>query len=289
METSLQEPIACPVCAADVSRIYQRKNGYEIVVCDVCHVRYVHPMPTALEDLYAENYFAGADEGFGYVDYDADKEPMVGAFKKYLQHVRKLSPQAKSLLDVGAATGFFLDIARTDGFTVAGVEISEFAAQKGRDKGIEMTTGTLDQVSGTYDVISMLDLIEHVTDPRAELKKAHALLAEHGLLVINTPDAGSPYAKLMGPKWHLIVPPEHLFYFDRKNIANLLAQEGFKVELTTTIGKNFTLPYIFRTVHGWLGWSVLSWFAKVAGLPVLRDIALPINLGDNMFVIARKV
>jgi 2-polyprenyl-3-methyl-5-hydroxy-6-metoxy-1,4-benzoquinol methylase len=151
-------------------------------------------MPTALEDLYAENYFAGADEGFGYVDYDADKEPMVGAFKKYLQHVRKLSPQAKSLLDVGAATGFFLDIARTDGFTVAGVEISEFAAQKGRDKGIEMTTGTLDQVSGTYDVISMLDLIEHVTDPRAELKKAHALLAEHGLLVINTPDAGSPYA-----------------------------------------------------------------------------------------------
>lgn len=289
METASQEPLVCPVCSAEVRELYQRKNGHDIYVCDACKVRYVSPMPGALEGLYAENYFAGADEGFGYVDYDADKEPMVGAFKKYIRLIQKLSPNAKSLLDVGAATGFFLDIARKEGFSVAGVEISAFAAQKGRDKGIEMTTGTLDQVTGTFDVISMLDLIEHVTDPRAELKKAHALLSPDGLLVINTPDAGSLYAKAMGPKWHLIVPPEHLFYFDRTNLANLLAQEGFAVELVTTIGKNFTLPYIFRTLHGWLKMGVFSFFASITNTPVLRDLAIPINLGDNMFVIARKV
>lgn len=291
METHSQESIACPMCGAMGAHLSSSKNGYDIYACPACALRFVHPMPRATADIYAETYFAGAEEGFGYVDYDADKQPMVGAFKKYLAYIRKLRPVARTLFDVGAATGFFLEIAQHEGFTVSGVEISEYAAGKAREKGIDMRTGTLDAVpsDSRYDVITMLDLIEHVTDPTDVLRKAHALLAPSGLLVINTPDAGSFYARLMGSRWHLIVPPEHLYYFNRKNISALLERIGFRVRTVTTVGKSFTLPYLFRTLHGWLGWGILDTFAKWSAAPVLRSIAIPINLGDNMFLIAEKL
>jgi 2-polyprenyl-3-methyl-5-hydroxy-6-metoxy-1,4-benzoquinol methylase len=268
-----------------------QKSGYSIYRCGTCDLRFVYPLPNSLENIYGEDYFAGAEDGFGYVDYDADKQPMVGAFKKYLQLIRRLRPGSKTLFDVGAATGFFLDVARQDGFDVSGVEISEYAAQKAREKGISVETGLLDTVdsSNAYDVITMLDLIEHVTDPLEILKKAHALLAPNGLIVINTPDAGSLYASMMGCRWHLIVPPEHLYYFNRKNIARILEQAGFRTRLITTIGKNFSVPYVLRTLHGWLGWNVFGSLADWSGHSFLKHISLPINLGDNMFVIAEKI
>ena len=288
METHPPEQVGCTLCGT-IARIWLIKNGHRVYTCPACRLAFVHPLPGTLEGLYGEDYFAGAEEGFGYVDYDADKEPMVGAFLKYLAIIRQYRLTATSLFDVGAATGFFLDVARKNGFAVAGVELSEYAAAAARQKGIAVATGTLSEAEGSYDVITMLDLIEHVPDPRAELKNAHSLLASGGLLVINTPDRGSPYAKLMGKGWHLIVPPEHLYYFNRRNLAQLLAECGYRVVLTTTIGKNFTLPYILRTLHGWLGWGIFGTLADWSGNTFLRHVTLPINLGDNMFVIAEAV
>ena len=290
METHTTKSITCLVCSGTTVRFFQEKNACTIYICDTCKVRFVYPIPEALEKIYEENYFDGAENGFGYVDYDADKEPMRPAFQKYVRLIRKVRPDSNTLLDVGAATGFFLDIARTDGFDVSGVEISDFAAGQGRKKGIPITTGTLvDVATGPYDVITMLDVIEHVSDPMQEILHARALLTERGLLVLNTPDAGSIWARVFGKQWHLIVPPEHLYYFNRKNMSALLEREGFRVLTITTIGKRFTLQYIFRTLHGWLGWALWDTLARWSTASLLTRITLPINLGDNMFLIAEKI
>jgi 2-polyprenyl-3-methyl-5-hydroxy-6-metoxy-1,4-benzoquinol methylase len=210
---------------------------------------------------------------------------------EYIRRIKTLISLPARLLDVGAATGFFLDIARKHGFQVSGVEISAFAAEEGRKKGIDMITGTLHQIpqERSFEVITMFDLIEHVSDPRAEIALSKKLLTKDGLLVINTPDIGSLYARIMGRKWHLIVPPEHLYYFTRTNMKMLLEEEGFKVLSIGTVGKRFTLAYIFKTLYTWQKlslWKHLShWFERGK----LANVALPVNLYDNMFVIARKV
>ena len=277
----------CMMCRA-TSRLFARKSGYALYACRACGLKFVYPVPDST-GVYGEGYFSGAQNGFGYVDYDADKEPMVPAFKKYIKHIQQYGA-GKRILDVGAATGFFLEIARHSGFDAYGVELSAYAAKRATEKGIPMITGTLSDVpdSPKFDVITMLDVIEHVPNPALEIKKANSLLEKGGLLVINTPDIGSFYARLMGTRWHLIVPPEHLFYFNRKNIRALLEENGFEVLSILTIGKRFTLQYIFKTLYVWQKLSLWKFLSDVCGGARLRRIALPINLRDNMFVIAHK-
>lgn len=291
METQTKTSVTCPLCGGTSTTLYVRKNECDVYACVECKLKFVHPLPGSFEEIYGKDYFAGAADGYGYVDYDADKEPMRGAFQKYLEIIRRLRPEAKSIFDVGAATGFFLDMAREKGFRVSGVEISEFAASLAREKGIEVKTGVLTDMPNeeSFDVLTMLDVIEHVQNPEVEIAKAYSMISDSGLLVINTPDAGSVYARLLGRRWHLIVPPEHLFYFDRENIKLLLERNGFKVVMVTTIGKSFTFPYLFRTLHGWTTWRVFDVLARRSSVSFFRSATIPINLGDNMFLVAEKV
>jgi SAM-dependent methyltransferase len=292
METTTQITQQCPLCSSTAVRFYMSKNGYSIYACDACALRFVFPLPGAVT-VYNQDYFTGAREGFGYTDYDADKIPMIPVFEEYVRRIMRLRPQGGLLFDVGAATGFFMDIAKRFGFAVSGVEIAGFAAEVARNKGLDVTTGTLadvgEQRASMYDVVTMLDVIEHVADPRAELLRVAGMLKSHGLVVINTPDAGSWYARIMGRGWHLIVPPEHLYYFDRSNMTTLLLECGFRVISVGTIGKTFTLSYICKTLYVWLKWPLWKWLGNICQEnPFLKRITIPINLYDNFFLIAEK-
>ena len=278
---------ACYICGKDARRGGE-KNGHALFRCSLCGFLFVSPLPPSVADIYGKDYFVGAKKGFGYVDYDTDKGPMIPTFKKYLQLIREVLDGEGALLDVGAATGFFVSLAREAGFDASGVELSGHAASRARERGLDVRRGTLADISGTYDVITMLDLIEHVPYPRADVRKAALLLRPGGILAINTPDAGSLLARLMGLKWHLIVPPEHLYYFNRKNIGLLLEQEKFDVVLDTTIGKSFTLPYVLITLHKWTKVSLFARLASMIARMPLSRISIPLNLRDNMFILARK-
>ncbi|MDZ4361740.1 MAG: class I SAM-dependent methyltransferase, partial [Variovorax sp.] len=192
------------------------------------------------------------------------------------------------LLDVGAATGYFVGLAKEAGYDAEGVDISAYAAALGRAKGLSIRAGVIDDIHEEFDCITMLDLIEHVPDPRSVVKKAASLLRGGGVLIINAPDAGSALARVLGARWHLISPPEHLYYFNRTNIQRLLEEEGFQVVRMTTIGKWFTFKYIFkvlsRSTHIGLFQKISSLFSR----PFLARYSIPLNLHDNVFVIARK-
>ncbi len=283
-----QDSVVCPLCTGRAN-LFMHKNKYALYACPQCGLKFVYPTPDAAF-VYSEDYFVGAHNNFGYTNYDRDKEPMTPVFEEYIRRITKhVAPGA--LLDVGAATVFFVNIAKRNGFAAEGVEISPYAAARAREKGLTVMTGTLSDVSAwsQFDVITMLDVLEHVGDPRGELARAHALLRPQGLLVLNTPDAGSSWARLMGRRWHLIVPPEHLSYFNRHNLSVLLAEQGFVLEETTSIGKSFTLAYIFKTLYAWQGFVLWRYLERLCMRGFLQRIVLPLNLRDNMFVIARKI
>lgn len=286
MENAIQTKVTCLVCGSETSSAFE-KAGYSLYRCPSCKLLFVHPVP-ATDLVYGEDYFSGAEQGHGYVDYDRDKKPMIPVFEEYLRRVIALRPSRGALLDVGAATGFFVEIAQRMGFKACGVELSAYAAQVGRNKGLDVITGTLADVHEVFDAITMLDVIEHVPDPRAELMRAYTRLRGGGVLVINTPDIGSFYARLMGARWHLIVPPEHVYYFTRKNFSALLEECGFAVVEATSIGKSFTLPYIFKTLYAWQGLALWRWLESAANRTFLKRISIPINLRDNMFIVAQK-
>jgi len=267
------------------------KGQYPFYRCQACSLLFVWPLPSDNLDIYSQSYFAGAEQGFGYIDYDQDKAPMTSTFEKYLDLLAQRHPSQGSLLDVGAATGFFLELARRRQWKTCGVEPSDYATHVATDKGLDVRCGVLEDLSlpeGSFDVITMWDVIEHVTDPRESLAKAFALLTPGGTLALNTPDSASLLARLLGLRWHLVVPPEHLILFSRKSLELLLREAGFEVTLSRCIGKRFTVQYVLETLARWQGLGLWHTTLRLVRRLGIGDWGVSINLRDNMFILAQK-
>lgn len=295
MADTIQE-ITCTFCGVAEQKFFCSKDGFSLYRCTGCGHGSIRPLPSDMSGIYTREYFTGADSGFGYVDYDRDKEPMRPLLVRSLVRAEQLlgannKTQKGNLLDVGAATGFFLDIARARGWNVRGVEISDFAAGIARGKGINVTTGTLTdlELPGSFDLITFWDVIEHVQDPLEELRRAAGLLVPGGVLLMTTPDWDSRYARLLGKRWHSIVPPEHIHYFTRTSMRLLLKKVGLQEIDMYGPAKSFTLAYVFQTLARWQGpfvWGRVARFLKRH--PALGELPLPIPLRDNMLVVAQK-
>lgn len=277
----------CPVCAAAAPRA-GRKSDYTAYRCISCKHLFLWPPPSDALTLYTENYFKGGEDGFGYVDYDLDKQPMTDSLKHYLDLLQEQAGGTGHICDVGAATGFFLDLARQRGWTVSGYEPSDYAASMARAKGLNVTTGILPRGAGPFDAVTALDVIEHVPEPREFIRTVRSTLRNDGYFAINTPDSASTVARWMGMDWHAILPPEHLHLFNAKSLRLLLEQEGFKVVSTQWIGKRFTVQYIAQTLARWRRFAAFRSLADFLQNSRLGKIDLALNLKDNLFVIAKK-
>jgi len=287
MENKINK-INCPICESINTGYYSTKNNYTLYKCNSCKLLFLNPVPESI-GVYDDTYFSGAEKGFGYVDYDADKEPMIPTFNKYLDILSDLGIKNGDLLDIGAATGFFMNIAKQRGFNVSGVEFSNFAAEKGRKAGLNLITGDLlsqNFPDSSFDVVTMFDVIEHVPNPKEIISEVSRILKKGGIVIINTPDAESLWAKLLGKHWQLIMPPEHINYFSPKNLGNYLSRHGFEVLLSTKIGKKFTLQYVIKMLYKWTSFRLFLTKANSNGF--LSRTSVSINLRDNFFMIAKK-
>jgi dolichol-phosphate mannosyltransferase len=287
--------INCPSCGTVIHKRIGSKNYYHFYKCSNCSMYRINPLPSNNADIYSEDYFFGANKGFGYSDYDNNKKAMYNTFLKYIDiiknNIKKNKKTKIKLLDIGSATGYFLNIANEFGFDVQGIEISKEASEIANNKGIKTFNGILKdfKTKDKFDVITMLDVIEHVNDPVKDIEIANNLLDKNGLLIINTPDSGSLIASTLGKNWHLVVPPEHIFYFNKKSISEVLKKNNFEIINITNIGKTFKIDYIFLMLYKWLKLSPIKSIIDFSkNNKVINNISIPINLRDNMFVIARK-
>lgn len=292
MENEIQDKkIICVACGFDLSQAFFSKNGFNIRKCKKCLTWFIFPTPTPaqINDVYGIDYFSGASKGFGYVDYDFDKEAMKSVFNSHLNDFEKFV-KGRRLFDVGAATGYFMTVAKNRGWDVSGIEISEEASKRGREKGLNIVTGTLSdtKIDQVFDVVTMWDVVEHMTNPDKDIDVVNKILKTKGLLAINTPDSGSLFAKIMKQRWHLVVPPEHIWYFNRKSLCLLLERKGFKIIKTGCVGKKFTVEYILQTLYRWQKLSLWKYILEKVKGKAIGQLSLPINLRDNMYILAEK-
>jgi 2-polyprenyl-3-methyl-5-hydroxy-6-metoxy-1,4-benzoquinol methylase len=210
-------------------------------------------------------------------------------YRTFRRVVRMLGePGGRTLLDVGAYCGYFVDVARESGFRAEGIELSRWAAKEARALGLTVHEQTLAERAADgsrYQIITLWDVVEHFADPRAELMAAFRLLEAGGMLYLSTIDAGSLAARLLGARWPWLMDM-HLFYFDRNTLASLLASVGFQVVRTRAYTHVVSADYLLRKLAA-------SWRPTRALFASLRRIVpgqvpVPVNLGDNMVMIARK-
>ncbi len=288
MENTIQE-IACPVCEAEGTHIYN-KDGFHIARCAECKTLFVENPPRDTSFVYDAGYFFGSAHGGGYGSYDAEKETMRRTFEQCLDMIAE-HKQGGSLFDVGAATGYFLAIARERGYQVSGIDISPAATEEAKKKGIDVATGTFETIhypENAFNVVTMFDVLEHVPSPRSLLAHAQSILKTGGIVMGSTPDSGSINARLMGKRWHMLFPPEHLVLMNDRSLRLALAKEGFETLWTGRITKRFSLSYILQTAARWLKIPVLSRIGLTLRGTLLGRIAIPLDLRDNVFFLARK-
>jgi SAM-dependent methyltransferase len=247
--------------------------------CRTCRLLFQWPMPAA-DDLL-EAYQAVEDPL-----YVGERDNRYLTFRRVLA---ELGPsRSRRLLDVGAYCGYFVDVARQAGFRAEGAELSSWAVARARELGLTMHNQTVGERAATgdrYDVLTMWDVVEHLEDPRAELEAAFRLLEPGGRLHLATIDVGSRTARIMGRRWPWLMDM-HLYYFDRATITTLLEQAGFHVERIGHYTHVVSVDYLLRKIGA----------AAAPARPVaeaLRGLVpgrwrVPVNLGDNMHVVARR-
>jgi len=190
--------------------------------CGLCYVR-----PRLKWELILEGYRGGTDENF--VSQIAFRET---TFRKCLDKIERIArPSGKRVLDVGAAGGSFLAMARERGLAPLGCEPSTWMCQFAREHyGLELHPGTIFDMpveKGSVDLLTLWDVIEHTPDPKAVLARAHELLTPEGVLVMSWPDYASLAARLLGPKWPFLLTV-HLYYFTPTSMTGLLRRTGFR-------------------------------------------------------------
>jgi len=297
------EHVRCNLCGADdTALVYPSTlkqtsdwrafrcthSGYgvhpPIVRCRRCGLVYTDPRPDG-EDI-RETYEAVQDPL-----YIEEREGRVLTFEHHLKPLERLAgePAGRPLLDVGAYTGVFVEIADQHGWDAWGLEPSSWAVEQARSRGLQMVQGTLDTAelpSGHFDVVTMWDVIEHLTDPREALVEARRLLAPDGLLVIHTIDIDSLLARLMGPRWPWLMEM-HIYYFSRRTLRTMLEGCGFRVLSDRPQGRYLRLGYLMNRVGALapLVGRPAEWLVSRLGL---RRKPVRINLGDLFTSYAQK-
>jgi SAM-dependent methyltransferase len=273
----------CLVCGASsftpLWEILQRCGGCGFVTARL-------DAPIDARRLYEGDYFTGEE----YLDYRADEAFFRKNFRKRLNQIRQHASGGR-LLEIGAAYGFFLDLAR-EYFEVVGYEVNPAAVAYARTalrlevRQDDFLAATTADIGGPIDVAVLWDVVEHLERPDLFLRKIADSSRPGGVLCLTTGDIGSFVARQRGRKWRMIHPPSHLHYFDRRTITHLLDRCGFEVLEIKAIGVARSIRQILYSI------LVLNLHAQrlydTASRIVPSSAGFTLNTYDIMQVVAKR-
>lgn len=219
----------CEICKSKCIVIWANVKNYTYYQCMACQYLYVYPKPSVhiVEKYYQVPTF--------YKKAEMEESRLVPEARVRLKRLSKLAEKYgldKYILDVGCASGIFLEQAIKEGWVVEGVEISSELSTRAREKGLNVVNGWLENLPNNkkYPFVTAWEVIEHSIEPIRFFDKLQSLVQDGGLLAISTPMSNGLPANILRSKFPMISPPEHISLFSNKSIILL--------------GKNFGLQMV---------------------------------------------
>ena len=235
---------ACPACGSDrVSEALKAKDytvskeTFAIWHCDDCTLRFTQNVPE--EELIGPYY-----QSEEYVSHSNASEGLINGLYQRVRNVtltqkRKLleeltGKKSGSVLDVGCGTGEFLHTMKQAGWQTRGLEPDEGARAFAKTSyGLDVSQPVdLFSLDGTYDVVTLWHVLEHVHRLHDYLDRLRELIGKAGTLIIAVPNYTSPDAQHYGAHWAAYDVPRHLYHFSPASMRKLLERHGLWVSLT---------------------------------------------------------
>jgi 2-polyprenyl-3-methyl-5-hydroxy-6-metoxy-1,4-benzoquinol methylase len=254
-----------------------------VVACRHCGLSFLNPRQDSSKVI--ESYVSMADES-----YIAEEVGRRSAARMILSRLKRWKSSGK-ILDIGCATGFFLDEAKKQGWDVYGVECSDWAVRYAHEKlGLsQVVKGTLKDAgfsSGFFDVIIMTDVIEHLVDPKLTLCEIRQLLRPNGILCCTTPDIDSLISRMLRAKWWGI-KQAHLYYFNKRTLNKMFVATGFSVVKMESHARTFSLGYWFSNFSAYKP-SMRFLLGFLKRYSRWASFLIKLDLGDQLLVFVRR-
>ncbi len=224
----------CPCCRRGA---LAPLKGYErayLGICSSCGFVHAARTPSAeeLEAHYAHKYER---------KYDPDAWVSDATRRRLGELADSFEPYRRSgrILDIGCGRGLLLEAAQARGWECYGTEYSEDALRHGRERGFVMVEGDYSPAvfdPDHFDIIAMIEVIEHMPEPRLGLQAILTALRPGGLLYITTPNFDSVSRRILRQSWNVIEYPAHLSYFTASTLRRLLTELELRSESIRTTG-----------------------------------------------------
>jgi 2-polyprenyl-3-methyl-5-hydroxy-6-metoxy-1,4-benzoquinol methylase len=281
----------CPLCGSMLfTPVFE-----PIKRCRICGLSLVNPLGEFRGENETEEYFLR-----DYLPLHlANREDSLAERRAHIAAIRErfVLPVRPRHLDVGCALGSMLEEASRAGWDSVGVETSQFAAEYARTHtGCDVHAGTLESAafsSNSFDVITLMDVIEHVPDSSSLVQEIYRLLRPGGVLFLVTPNFGSFFVRLYGRTAYGVWPDQHVVYFQPSTIEKLLRGVGFAKIITGSkdfYGEN--LKRLLRREKADANIEIKAAFGANTRLGRLRSIAnrvlMRVPLGDKLIAFGEK-
>jgi SAM-dependent methyltransferase len=240
----------CAWCGAPA-----RPSGGRLAVCGTCRAATTYPPPDEAE-------LRSAYDGF----YRPPSGRFSGGGDRVLRHTRgllagrldRLAPPGP-ILDVGCGDGALLEALESTGRVAVGLEQAGHGARAGLDVR-EVEIVNFDERPGEWAAVVFWHALEHLREPRAAVRRARALLAPSGLLVIAVPNLASWQARWLGDRWLALDLPRHLVHLPADALVQGVRESGLEIDRVSYWRGG-------QVVFGWLDGVV----SMLPGQPSLYD------------------
>ncbi len=222
--------INCPVCESEICSIANRDEESNLYRCENCHTLFRRFFLDIGIDFYGADYFENDYKKQYGKTYKEDYDNLSQLAKNRINNI-KIKKTSGHILDLGAAMGFFLKNAKDDGFTVEGVEISEYASNYCKEdlkldvKNVSVMDFEFEK--DKYDIITAWYVLEHIKELDELVLRIHNSLKKNGIFAFAMPNCYGTTGQFRKEHYPTIVPKDHAFEFSPDSMDLYLKKYGF--------------------------------------------------------------